>query len=366
MSNTNANNNTPNNSNNNTSLPPGNKKKKVIAVTSGIIIAMLVIIAIVGITRHSSSKYEKADDSMVNTGGIAEESTNEFDETTESTTETTTQDLIEESGAIEICSGSDAEGNEYKLVCTQEESYDKVTVKVGVIKNNQWLQKLSSKSPFLNEDGSNLLGLSSSPRKESEERNAFDEYQYVADGVFALMPYFYHNYYLFYNADNNKTSSVDYASWTELFTANIDSNGHYIVYSKNNDDNETNNIIAIDTNTMKEKVIIKNTKLKVTGAFNDGLFPLGTDHSIDYFYDINGKKVIDIKNNYDYGVYYVDDASNNCYNFYGSTDDWYKGVMAPYFRNGTFEFNVKNSAGTWYNMIIDKSGKLIKNEEFIL
>lgn len=38
----------------------------MIAVTSGIIIAMLVIIAIVGITSHSSNKYEKADDSYRN------------------------------------------------------------------------------------------------------------------------------------------------------------------------------------------------------------------------------------------------------------------------------------------------------------
>lgn len=341
MSNTNANNNTPNNSNNKTSFPAGNKKKKVIAVTSGIIIAMLVIIAIVGITWHSSSKYDNADDSMVNTGDFAEESTNEFDETTESTTETTTQDLIEESGAIEICSGSDAEGNEYKLVCTQEESYDKVTVKVGVIKNNQWLQKLSTKSPFLNEDGSNMLGLSSSPRN----RRVFSDYHYVADGVFVVQYYDNNTYsYLFYNSNNKKSATIHIQRIEFTYDHPY---SKYIVFSRwHSLIGGDITVYVLNTETMEEKVIIDETNSSLYGGYSEGLFMLK-----DGFYNLKGEKVIDMQK---YNI-------SGYYNYYGSEEnDRYPEY--EYFVDGGFKFCVENSAGTIYNMEIDKKGNLIKNE----
>lgn len=336
MSNTNANNNTPNNSNNKTSE---RKEKNVINVILGIILGICVIvIVIVSITAysHTTPHYDSEPGSMLETNEKWK-----TEDTTETTTEATTQDLIEKTGAIEICSGSDAEGNEYKLVCTQEESYDKVTVKVGVIKNNQWLQKLSTKSPFINETGSNLLGLSSSPRN----RRVFSDYHYVADGVFVVQ-YYDNNTesYLFYNSNNKKSATIHIQRIEFTYDHPY---SKYIVFSRwHSLIGGDITVYVLNTETMEEKVIIDETNSSLYGGYSEGLFMLK-----DGFYNLKGEKVIDMQK---YNI-------SGYYNYYGSEEnDRYPEY--EYFIDGGFKFCVENSAGTIYNMEIDKKGNLIKNE----
>lgn len=349
MSNTNANNNKPNNSNNKTNE---SKEKKVINVILGIILGICVIATVVvGITayKNTTPHYNSEPGSMLETNEKWK-----TEDTTETTTETTTQDLIEESGAIEICSGSDAEGNEYKLVCTQEESYDKVTVKVGVIKNNQWLQKLSTKSPFINEEGTNLIGLDGLSPRDSQN---FDKYyHYIANGVFVVEYYAStkiilgsgssNGYeYLFYNSNNKRSITL-----TDLNGIKFTFDHPYskfIVFSRDYAHSYGDySICFLNTETMEENVIIDKIHSNIIGGYSEGLFLLS-----DGFYNLKGEKVIDMQK---YNI-------SGYYNYYGSDkNDSYPAYK--YFVDGGFKFCVENSAGTIYNMEIDKKGNLIKNE----
>lgn len=53
-----------------------------------------------------------------------------------------------------LAEGTDSDGSYYELVAVQEESATSVQVKIGVIKNNEWLVPLSADHPFIdNETG---------------------------------------------------------------------------------------------------------------------------------------------------------------------------------------------------------------------
>lgn len=76
----------------------------------------------------------------------------------ESTDVPTTVYDISNDYEVVLASGSDNEGNYYMLVGNETEDFEGVKVKVGVIKNDEWLMKPTSDMPFIKDSGEFLNG----------------------------------------------------------------------------------------------------------------------------------------------------------------------------------------------------------------
>ena len=61
----------------------------------------------------------------------------------------TEQEYLSEDCDLILAEGYEDEDNYYELVANKTEDYNGVKYKVGVIKNNNWLIKPTSKSPFV-------------------------------------------------------------------------------------------------------------------------------------------------------------------------------------------------------------------------
>lgn len=274
----------------------------------------------------------------------------------QNSSETTTVDLIESSNCIVLCKGKDKEENNYSLVGKQEETFDSVIIKVGVIKNNEWLVPLSSDFPFISDGKDTFIGgeiiyaNNKHPiRKSDGGWVSPNEFKYVANGCFSygsnveqrfiIYNFETNKYYDFGNKNNfdNKTYRFSvYCVDDESSTSNI------VVFSRNLDSGGYSKQFSIlNTDTMEENIIVEKTNDCIMGPYADGLFAVGENYhgSIFYFFDSNGNQVLDVTK---YGL---------CNN-YDST----------YFKNNVFCFTKTNSAGTKYNLTINIKGEIISNE----
>lgn len=328
---------------------------------------IVVISVVITINSLNKSKEETASD-IVTAYNVS---------TTESTTaETTTQKVKLSESCDKILASGTYEGNTYELVATQEETYNDVVIKVGVIKNNEWLVPLTTDSPFINEDGSITYkkykdGLYDyyHTKNIDDLDKATDSYYFVGNGCF-----------FGYSEDLNKTIASEYPIYEVIYNVELDKtcktagysnsygsiclsnafciktigdeniNSDKIVFHNYEDyyDNDFD-VKVLDTNSMITKTIIDETTTDkwsghVIGPLSNGLFAVGDSYDITAFYDEEGNKVIDMSE-YDVDIYnYKDD--NGKY---------------PYFENGQFKFVTTNEAGNKYNMIIDKTGKVLSS-----
>ncbi len=313
------------------------KKKVIIAITILSVVIVIIVSAVVDTKEYPNGSKE----AIVNYESTVQ---NPEVDTTENSmiekSETTIVDLVESVDAIVICKGEDKEGNVYKLVGTQEETYNSVKIKVGVIKNNEWLVPLSADSPFISEEKNSLIG----GETLSEDRYYSNKYKYVAKSCFA---YDSQNNTIVYNAETNQHYYFhEEDKKCSLYVYFVDDNSYadsnIIIAARSFSDFDK--ISALNIDTMKEETVVEECEYDVLGPYSDGLFAVGNSYGSEilYFYDVKGNKVLDVT---EYDLCF----RNSNYE-------------TTYFQNGIFSFTQTNYAKTKYNLAINTKGEIVLNE----
>ena len=314
------------------------KKKEniIISVLLGVILIIVAVTVAVVISVSNNSEIVSNSD-IEDTYNTSTTSTT----TTERTTENTTQKVSLSASCDKILASGTYEGNTYELVATQEETYNDVVIKVGVIKNNEWLVPLTTDSPLL--DGKYLIkqvGFSFVITKNLKDLTQDNStYSFIGNGCFYCSAT-----RIVYNAEIDKELDLDRGEEILYphFYEDVCSDKFILEYYE---DDSYQYISVLDTNTMEMNIILESTDYfgnRVLGPLADGFFAMGDIGSLKAFYDINGKKVLDVS---EYEIQVADDT-------YGKS---------PYFENGQFKFVATNEAGTKYDMVIDKSGNVLSS-----
>lgn len=248
-------------------------------------------------------------------------------------TEAPTEPPLSDSFDYELASGYDGENDFYQLVANEEDSYAGAAVSVAVIKNNKFLIEPTTMSPFNDEEGM-LFGKTA--------KDTLSKIEYVGNGCF---------YYegCLWNSKTNKSFNGAYDLW-ELktrFAYNgeyetiCNNDGMFLFYADvalinvgyNTKLWNTGKMLLVDSNTMTTKVITFDDNYFSSGVYTDGLVYLKSDYFAEGMFDVNGNKVIDLSE----------------YNIYSE----------PGFKNGKAIFKIKNNAGTFYMITMDKTGKVL-------
>lgn len=284
----------------------------------------------------------------------------------------TTSEVIKLSESCDkiLATGSNKNGDFYELVANQEETYDDVKIKIGVIKNNEWLLEPTSDIPFIDKEtglikislpGISAIGIDDVEIRDYDIDNIYGTFEYVADGCFCVYTDITkdvswtgnHNCSIIYNAENKKAYYNDESYFIFTSLRKEAKHGNQLLiqdrYSVGITGNCRSDFYILDTNTMKTKMIVEGTEYNIVGPMGDGLFAVGDSfysnsirNAISYFYDSEGNKIIDLTSYNDGEVYAVDKA---------------------YFADGKFTFLVKNDAGTEFQVTIDTTGNVISSVE---
>lgn len=355
-----------------------NKKTKIIIG----FVSVMIIVFIIGIASaaSNSSNQDSTDDGWNNYS-------EDYTYTTEYTTiaETTTEKPKLSANYTVLASGTEDNGDTYELVATQEESYNDVVIKIGVIKNNEWLVPLTTDIPFINEDGSiTYYKHEDGSGRYYQTKNLDDletdkvfiqieSFSFVGNGCFFgysedLSRRIFVNYPLYeiiYNAELGKAcktqayynSSGGGLSYANAFCVKTSEkeyiNSNKIVFHNYSEDYYHNDfdVNILNTDTMTVNTIIDKTITEewvgsdsIIGPLSDGLFAVGNNYDITGFYDEEGNNVIDMSE-YDVDIHKCADDNGEY----------------PYFKNGQFKFVTKNEAESKYQVVIDKTGKVLSS-----
>lgn len=295
--------------------PNSNKKKIIIAVIVVILVILITIFAVIS----NSPKYE---------GTLYDINKKDTEitilETTQSTKTTTTEELVLSDSCDKVlASGYDKENNFYELVANETEDYTGVDIKMGIIKNNEWLVNLSQDIPFINDEGALTLYNSSIYDKK------YSKFTYIGNGCF-----YYNNCII--NSNKRTSFEKEYAegSWYS-FIIGYDNDG-YVMYR----DIYKDNVFVINTNTMEKELIPGEWGQNDSRVLpcSDGLFAYINEYSTasyDGFYNFKGEKIIDLSQ------YRIENK------------------MQLSFKNGECTFDVENPAGNDYTITINTKGDVI-------
>ena len=248
-----------------------------------------------------------------------------------------------------LASGYDADQNYYELVANETEDYSGTKIEMGVIKNNEWLIPLTANSPFVSDTG--LLVGARGNFKGSIYEEKFAIFNYIGAGCFIYSrsnydsgiiwnsntgKYYHDTNELYYYAPQAYTSDHTY----ELKNKTIINNDGLFLLRPNIEGNYK----LLNANTME----ISDINLEEMGysyfsyPLSEGLFAIinstYSPQTANGFYDITGKKIIDLSQ-YTFTEEYVDAA----------------------FINGECSFEIKNDQGTKYYITIDKTGNVINS-----
>lgn len=302
---------------------------------------------------ESSEIIESSED--VESSTIIEESVEESEEISEPEVK------LSDSCEMVLASGIDIQGNVYELVGNDTETYAGVQVEIGVIKNNEWLVELTSDMPLVDEDGT-LYGEGCGGLDDAQ-----DTIFYIGNGCFIYRfclhdSYSADKYYeVVYNAENgkhyiqeekyvfeNKCLNIIYEKYDSSFNTNwyapINEDGYVSVETSYSD--KYYNVKILNTTTMET------TKIQIPYDDADGNYsPLSegliavTDSFLEVdlartvvkFYDIYGNLVLDMSE-FDICAYRT---------------------QKIVFVDGKCTYKIRNNAGNYYEITIDKQGNVI-------
>ena len=251
-----------------------------------------------------------------------------------------------------LAEGYSAQGDHYALVAKQEESYNGFEISLGVIKNNSWLVPLTADFPFKDENGlllitgvigetlsKDLNHIYSSDYK-GDLLSVSNGFHYVEDGCF-----FSDGADTIYNAETQQF--YRFSQWDDCYFLGRENDDTYYTYDGKFAVEQSldtrygiNNICLFDVQTMQPSILIPETDYQLEAPYNEGLLAISSKYGqLLYFYDTQGKKVLDIS---EYKTY-----------------DAEKG----FFENGRVSFYVKNELGTKFELTIDATGALIEERK---
>ena len=251
-----------------------------------------------------------------------------------------------------LAEGYSAQGDHYALVAKQKESYNGFEISLGVIKNNSWLVPLTADFPFKDENGlllitgvigetlsKDLNHIYSSDYK-GDLISVSNGFHYVEDGCF-----FSAGADTIYNAETQQF--YRFSQWDDVYFLGRENDDTYYTYDGKFAVEQSldtiygiNNICLFDVQTMQPSILIPETDYQLEAPYNEGLLAISSKYGqLLYFYNAQGKKVLDIS---EYKTY-----------------DAEKG----FFENGRVSFYVKNELGTMFELTIDTTGALIEERK---
>lgn len=260
---------------------------------------------------------------------------------TVSTMVETTQEIRLSAGCDKVLAdGYDAQNNFYELVANQIEDYSGIRVEMGILKNNQWLVKLSNGFPF------------------EYQHSIYDQtkadFYYVGNGCFV------YGSSTLYNCNTNTFYRTNEDEFLKVlsFQKSVNNNDGKVLIRSNDWDNDVMNIYVLDTNTMQKEYVMK---LGVRNGFSTRTFyiyPLSDDlfaiieqvprnSEINGFYNLSGEKVIDLSQ---FDLY-------DAYSWFRSSDAGYKPSLM--FENGKCSFDTVNPSGTLFTITVNTKGDVI-------
>lgn len=244
-----------------------------------------------------------------------------------------------------------AAGDGYELVANQTDSFDKSIIEVGVIKNNEWLVPLSTKSPFVTEEGA--------WRIQDHPYIDDDGFKYIGEGCFVL----YEKPKLL-SDDSIKTDAVIYSAETNIGFYGCDFGIYHTfggVYAGNSpminfdyknvlrgakfvatDPSGRLKLYNLATGESKEieGFLTGENFPREVGAYSEDLFYARGKNSVyQGFFNAEGQMVINLEN---YNASYI--TGNDA------------------FENGEVTLRCENPNGIEFNVTIDPFGKVIKEE----
>ena len=275
---------------------------------------------------------------------------------------------LSDSCDLVLADGWNKAGDHYQLVGNETEDYDGTKVEIGVIKNNKWLQIMTSEHPFINEDGVLIGALSHGSFQGSIyqiETNRNHYFSYIGNGCFIYVEDFGA---VLYNSENKKFFVKTEDALNALDVRAVDHTGetdygeeHVVAYDSNYaNGHSTYQIFDINLNTMESKKIDFNSDMKlediIVGPYQDGLFYLspklndnsGKKDSRSGFYDLNGNKVIDLS---DFNLSILPNNQSMTYHEYFC------------FHEGKAKAVTLNDQGHYFEVIINKSGKVLETNQ---
>lgn len=299
--------------------------KKTIKLMVGLLITIILVNGFSACSNEVSPEISNA------------ESSTEDPHTVQTTTAQSTTEEIRLSDSCHkvMASGYDKNNNFYELVANETEDYSGANIQMGVIKNNKWLIKMNSDFPFIDENGN----LKNNKYSNCSIYDDNVEFYYVGNGCF------YYDDYI-YNSNKNKCFSthkdVGDGKYQREYTIiirediTVDENqGKILLQSWDGE-----KLSVFNTDTMKITKIQGNWSDNVVLPYSCGLFGYIHDsyspsNSKDGFYNLDGKKVIDLSK----------------YNIE------HNGLLI--FSDNKCTFEIRNDIGTLYEITIDTKGKII-------
>lgn len=276
-------------------------------------------------------------------------------------TESVTESLSERCDYV-LCEGEDGE-DYYELVANEEEDYQGVKIKVGVIKNNKWILKPTSKMPLVDKDktlyGSDIAGLEDAP----------ESIYYMGSGCFLYRARTkdYASAYeeIIYNVNNKKYYEQRGVQDNEIivssprpinYTTSVNSEGalernvkEIMVSITQYESNTVAKILNLSNMKAREINIHIPDKITVSDQFltvhplSEEIFAIAGKHHGCTFYSAKGKELFTIS-----------------YNEIPSEYEFEPII----FEHGECNLVIKNNKGTVYKIVVNKKGKVIKQIEW--
>ena len=266
--------------------------------------------------------------------------------------------FISESCDLVLLKATDKNGDIYELVGTQTETYNSIEIKLGIIKNNEWLINLTTDMPFFDENGLLFTGSDyyyGKPDSSDLYDNTYRKFHYLGNGCFFMtldnsIGYWCGDSGIFYNCLTGK--SINLYTHPETKRSGYGQNRTiYFGYDPLNPyDNKylitktvsypNTNYYLLDRNTLELVKIADQLPVSPAGAYADGMFATqGTvnENFSYYFYNSSGTKILDLSN---FDIEKLDDKQG--------------------FHNGKCTFFVKNNVGTEFKITIDKEGNILE------
>lgn len=302
------------------------------------IIVSLATLILFGCGNQASSTIEETTENVVETPA---------ETTVEPTTETPTEPQTTEPPQLSddcdkiLASGTNESGDIYELVGYEEENYEGLSIKFGIIKNNQWVVKPTNDIVF--EKGS---------AKSIDNLHMY----YIGNGCFlqkiskvtsAGVAYFR---YIAYNADIDKSYSTgDFSTFSIPIPDDVENNGNKIIISWIRYQG-VSNFTILNTNDMTTYDFSVDGYVKNYSHISEDLFAVSIGDS-NYpecsFYTTDGKKDTNISS------YKMDSTANR--------DS--SGHLNIAFHDGECTFDIINENRTPYTITIDRSGKVLNSQK---
>lgn len=333
-----------------------------------IAIIIVCIVFLIGITTFILSINNKDTTDYNNNDAYTDENENYSNDETENNEDENQTTVLADSCQYILSTGYDNDGTCYQLVGEDYEDYQGSQIRMGVIKNNEWLIEMTNEIPFIDEY--NCIYGNQSLKNEyvlegfgtlknavaNDNYDFYSRFGYIGKGSFYLLsaPRNAHSTVednlqtiVFWNVESNKSKIINNVMMDDMKNYTL---GNSVVISELTDydyriaedavdklDVKLLNPETFETKKLFSKKLTRNNGWSsYVQQISDGYFYSSGTYQTGSFYNTNGSKAFDfdLKNVQEIG----------------------------HFNGGKCELITQIETGTKYSVIIDKKGKVVSNK----